>query len=111
MGEGPSRLKRRWSRAKEVAALRFKGLSRAFLSAGALHLTCGPLGLDTLSRTRETKFVARDRRTLNEMRVLQTFVANGTAEGSAVGHRGIRNVLGVYLVHARVGARRRGRHL
>jgi hypothetical protein len=44
--------------------------------------------------------VARDRWTLNEMRVLQMFVANGTAEGSAVGHSGIWNVLGVYLVQS-----------
>lgn len=83
----------------------------ALLPAGAVHLAGGPLGLDTLSRAREAEFVAGDGWALNEMRVLQAFVANGTAEGSAVGQRRIRNVLGVHLVHARVGAGRRRRHL
>lgn len=83
----------------------------AFLSAGAVHLAGGSLCLDTLSGARETEFVAGDRWALNEMRVLQTFVANGTAQRPAVGHRRIWNVLGVHLVHARVGARRWGRHL
>lgn len=73
----------------------------AFLSAGTVHLTRGTLLLYAFPRAREAELVRGNRRALNKVCVLQTLVAQRTAQWYAAGYRGVRNALGVHLVHAR----------
>lgn len=71
-----------------------------FLSTGTVHFTRGTLLLYAFPRTREAELVRGHRRALNKVRVLQTLVAQRAAQGYAAGYRGVRNALGVHLVHA-----------
>lgn len=71
-----------------------------FLSARTVHFTRGTLLLYALPRAREAELVRGHRRALNKVCVLQTLVAQRAAQGYAAGYRGVRNALGVHLVHA-----------
>lgn len=71
-----------------------------FLSTGTVHFARRTLLLYAFPRTREAELVRGHRRALNKVRVLQSLVAQRAAEGYAAWYRGVRNALGVHLVHA-----------
>lgn len=84
---------------------------RALLAAGTVHLAGGTLLLNALPGAGEAELVRRHRRALDEVGVLQAFVAYGAAERHAVGHRRVWNVGRVNRLHAWVWGAHRRRHV
>lgn len=71
-----------------------------FLSTRTVHFTRGTLLLYAFPRAGEAELVRGHRRALNKVCVLQTLVAQRAAQRYAARYRGVRNALGVHLVHA-----------